>query len=1286
MMKNLFALLMLSCAFNVFGQKGSVSTSLEEGAHMPHVVVVKFHSGSETLPLNYTNARVDHPVKRTGIEIVSAKNPFRNLSNARSQSRSGIDFSSFQILRLGADEDVIAAVSKLQLLESVEYAEPLYLHESTLVPNDPRVSEQSEYLEPIRAYEAWDITTGSSDIVIAIIDDGLDYNHDDLDDKIELNEDEIPDNGIDDDDDGYIDNYLGWDFIGADIENPIEDNDPIGNGNLGHGTWVAGFAVAETNNSIGIAGVGYDTKYMALKCGVDGGERILGNTQLAVIYAADQGADIINMSYGSSFFSQFGQDVMTYAAVEKGSVLIAAAGNEASNQISYPAGYEHVLSVAATDNNDIKAGFSNFGSWVDLSAPGVGILTTGQNNIYQRQSGTSFSAPIVSGAAALILAKYPDFSPFQIHQLLIQSTDFIDSVNLESLAGDLGSGRLNIERALTATVPAFELLETTILNSAGTIPGRGETGQLDIRLRNALFNSSSEAQLQLFVLDSSDIQIENTTVALGVVEAGQTIILSDLGEITVSSEETFNKTIPFSVVFSDAGFDYKDSVNFTIQINPLVTQSATVPYLLSDGGDFESSPGDFASAPLVGQYSIWELGVPGNVLNEANSDSTVWKTLLNEDLPKDSYANVLQSPVFNFSDISKDYRLSYYKSMEAEFCNAPAAVQMQYSLDGETWEVLGSKFDPLGFNWYNKAPGDACAVDPSIIADQNGWLGNFVNEYTEFNVSEFAGETQVTFRFVLYVSGSFNGNPDDGFMIDDFQIETRDPSAHFTSNRTVIYTGDSISFTYLSGGASSFNWNFGDGGTASTASPSHVYSSPGVYDVSLSIGSNAGDRDTTIANLITVLPNLSTALTLADGGDFESNFGYFGVENVSGSGFTLGKDSIPGKDGTASGDHAWVVAFGQPVYEDLSEAYLYSPNFNFQFIGNYSLGFKAKYVFEDTWDGFIIEYSLDKGASWTKLNESLADGWYNTISHPNAIFGANVPMFSGSTAGEFEEYETSVSFLSGESSVAFRVVFLTDPATVDVGMALDDFFVSFPQTGAITANFEVDGYEGCQGQELEFTSTSIGSITSMEWDFGQNASISSASGPGPHFVSYDSLGSSVVTLTVGGQGTTQTETFEVLSGAKHIPTFTYSFNSSGNVDFIASEGDEYQWFMSNTPIDGANLQTYEATERGTYSVLVTIDGCPGSSVVSPFIVTDLEENMSFTVYPNPVKDGKLQIAGLEGERVSIEIHDIAGRMWFTDTVSRQNPKNLDISALSSGQYILSIQTEEKYYQAKLIIQ
>lgn len=202
-----------------------------------------------------------------------------------------------------------------------------------------------------------------------------------------------------------------------------------------------------------------------------------------------------------------------------------------------------------------------------------------------------------------------------------------------------------------------------------------------------------------------------------------------------------------------------------------------------------------------------------------------------------------------------------------------------------------------------------------------------------------------------------------------------------------------------------------------------------------------------------VLPQSFASLPYnpSDGGDFESNQSDWQVEHTSGTSFELGNSSIPGKDGTSSGSFAWVTGLNEATYQDNSRSALVSPSFDFSSSTEFKLEFKSKFQFEDTWDGFIVQYSVAGGA-WQTLNNELAPGWYNTLSDPNSIFGNTVPMFSGSTNAVFESFETDLSFLSGNSDVRFKFEFLSDDSATDIGMALDDFSI-VPASGIKTFSF-----------------------------------------------------------------------------------------------------------------------------------------------------------------------------------------------------------------------------------------
>jgi len=393
-------------------------------------------------------------------------------------------------LKLEQGTDIWQAIGIFKGDENIEYAEPNYIYfTDTTIPNDLDFNLQWGLHNTgqsggtpdadIDAPEAWDIETGDPDTVIAVIDTGVDWDHPELSANVWTNSAEANcSDGFDDDGNGYEDDCTGWDFVsyfGSDID-PGEDGGPEDNNPIdfhGHGTWVSGIIAAATDNNEGIAGLCWTCKIMAVRAGYknSSGTGVLQLADIipAITYAADNGADIINMSFGSSSYSQSQKEAIDYAD-SLGVVLIASAGNDGVASMRYPAAYDNVFAVSASDDDEQIAGFSNYGSWIDVAAPGVGIYSTVFDDSYVTWSGTSASAPFVSGLAGLILSKDPSLSVEEVRQIIRVSTDDIGDAGWDEY---FGYGRINAYNAIL-------LNSVSIANI--TSPGRYEevSGIVDI--------------------------------------------------------------------------------------------------------------------------------------------------------------------------------------------------------------------------------------------------------------------------------------------------------------------------------------------------------------------------------------------------------------------------------------------------------------------------------------------------------------------------------------------------------------------------------------------------------------------------------------------------------------------------------------------------------------------------------------------------------------------------------------------------------------------------------------
>ncbi|MCB0379243.1 MAG: S8 family serine peptidase [Bdellovibrionales bacterium] len=344
-----------------------------------------------------------------------------------------------------------AVVAQLKRHPLVEIIEPNYIYHASVLPNDARLSDlwglrnQQKSGIDIGAEAAWDITTGSRDIVVAVIDSGVDYTIADLQNNMWVNEAEKNGTaGVDDDGNGFVDDIYGYDFANSDGD-PMDDNN--------HGSHCAGTIGAEGNNGEGVVGVNWQVKIMALKFLTGSGSGTLEAALQAIDYAVANGAKILSNSWGGGGFSQNLYDAIERAK-DAGVLFVAAAGNSGANNDStdaYPANYEldNVISVAAIDSNGNLASFSSYGKKkVHIAAPGVDILSTTPQGL-KYFDGTSMATPHVSGVAALLLSSEPLLDYAQIKDRLMATSHRLSNLKSKTISG----GIVNAYNALTNTVP-----------------------------------------------------------------------------------------------------------------------------------------------------------------------------------------------------------------------------------------------------------------------------------------------------------------------------------------------------------------------------------------------------------------------------------------------------------------------------------------------------------------------------------------------------------------------------------------------------------------------------------------------------------------------------------------------------------------------------------------------------------------------------------------------------------------------------------------------------------------
>ncbi len=509
----------------------SILSSMDETPYIEGQLLVKFKSG-------VSSAESSSAIQSTGASVARSFNIVPEL----------------KLIKLPDGMSVSDAVIQYMSDPNVEYAEPNYIMQLFAIPNDTYFHQQwaldnqgahfgGSVDADIDAPEAWDIFTGTADTVMAIIDSGINYNHEDLVGSIWQNEDEglgdansdgcpgvcgIDDDGDtlidensaglqpwepgyindlvnDDDENGYIDDLIGWDFVGSDITAPVEDPDPMDE--LGHGTHVAGIVAGRGNNNTGIAGVNWRASLMALKVGDSTGGIATSAAVDAIDYAVANNASVINASFGGSTFSSSMFDAIS-TANDTGVLFVAAAGNGGgvfcndgvanNNDLSscYPASYNlsNIISVAATDQNDWRVSFSNYGpKTVHLAAPGVynfsTVLLDTDYGVLDFMSGTSMAAPHVTGVAGLLKGFYPTFTNSQIRSIILDTVE----VKTDLIGWVQKNGRLNAYTAIAYLLAPIDLSATGSTSTSITLSWtnratRADSYKVERKVSGGIFN------------------------------------------------------------------------------------------------------------------------------------------------------------------------------------------------------------------------------------------------------------------------------------------------------------------------------------------------------------------------------------------------------------------------------------------------------------------------------------------------------------------------------------------------------------------------------------------------------------------------------------------------------------------------------------------------------------------------------------------------------------------------------------------------------------------------------
>ncbi len=473
--------------------------------------------------------------------------------------RAYVDLSLIYQLEYKSNADIVKIINALVATDVLEYAEPKYIPTPQYTPNDPSIAQQS-FLTRINAYGGWNISKGDTNVVIGIDDTGSDLDHPDLAANLKHNYND-PVDGIDNDSDGYVDNFNGWDLG----EN---DNDPTVNANT-HGSHVSGCAAAVTDNGVGVASPGFYCKFLPIKISDAGGALTKGYE--GIVYGADHGCNIINCSWGGGGGGSFGQNAIDYATINKDVLIVCAAGNNNSNQYFYPAAFNYVLSIAATNGtNDNKAGFSNYGNYIDVCSPGNGILSTLYNDTYANNSGTSMASPIAAGCAGIIKSYYPSYNALQVGEKLRVTADTIYSFgtnNTFRATNGLGTGRINLLNALTISSPSVRMNPINVVDNNDNLFVVGDTLRITGDFTNYLDPTTNlTATISVASSPSTFVTILDANTTLGAVGTMTTVNNNaDPFTVIINPSAPQNAKITFKVHLQDGA--YNDYAMFDVIVN-----------------------------------------------------------------------------------------------------------------------------------------------------------------------------------------------------------------------------------------------------------------------------------------------------------------------------------------------------------------------------------------------------------------------------------------------------------------------------------------------------------------------------------------------------------------------------------------------------------------------------------------------------------------------------------------------------------------------------------------------
>lgn len=1111
-----------------------------------------------------------------------------------------IDFNKAELI-----EEFIKDVAKHSF---VEYAEKKELHVKFLTPNDLGVNSTTGtgmwHLYTMQAELAWNLSTGSSTVVVAVTDDAIKTTHPDLVGKFVAGNDASDQNSTD--------------------PNPCGAND----GN--HGTHVAGTVGANTNNGTGIASIGFDVSIMPVKIGrCSDGALTAGFEGLA--WAANNGADVINMSWGGGGSSTFGQNTVN-AAFNQGAILVAAAGNDGTTSFLYPAAYNNVIAVASTTINDTKSSFSQFGTWIDISAPGSAIRSTvATGNSYDRYNGTSMASPNVSGLLGLMKSYAPNASRTDLINCLYSSADPV-SGNV----GQMGAGRINAFAALNC-VSAFTLQTdagiTNIASPTNTICGNSFTPE--ITLRN--FGSNTITNL---VINYTWGAVNNNFNWSGNLTSGQSVVVN-LPVQTAAGSGNFTFTATANLNGDQLASNNSDSKTFTIDPNGQIATltlttdcygSETTWEILDDLNNVVVSGGPYTNVN------------GGQTLTSANCLPVGCYTFV----INDSYGDGLHGSQWNTCSVDGDYALVG--------ANGANLVQMT-AVDGDFGNTTSHSFCIIDPNLNDDAGITEIVFPKSIICSgtfaPQVRIRNFGNNnLTSATINYNTGGANQTFNWTGNLSTGQTAivtlpaiNTGTGFTT--LTAGTVNPNGNADQNNANNQSqgnfnvfSSSLSLPYTE----SFNTNSFTNGTWSLDNPDNSTTwelvpvsgtTPGTTGAKMDFFNYAqsAQRDGLISPSLNFIGYSSITMT------FEHAYRRFNqsttdsliiyVSTNCGSTwqrvFGAGEDATGSFATAATNTNAFTPANTNEWCMGTVGSSCFSVNLT-PFAGNevlikfegYNSGTIGNNLYLDniniTGVGAPITANFNANTTTVCEGETVT---FNDLS--SGVVNSRTWNFVGGTPSTSTAASPTISYnTAGTYNVSYTV---NGPSGTDTETKTAYITVSDAPNASITGNntFCVNGSAALTAN----ASAGSGTITSFEW-FRNGVSV----GSGPTYTA-TLAGNYTLEVTNSNNCSFTTPVFTVSVSSSPVATITGSNNFcqgsstvlTANASTPSGSISSYIWQNGSAAIAGSNSPTLTVSQAGNYSVIVTNSfGCSSTSnsiaVGSPIALPTVSITGSNIVCPN----------------------------------------------------------------------